>query len=172
MKKLLVAVLVLLSLFSIVSAHEVFVNLVGNIKVELTPNYLSPITGANFTAFVDLTDLNSDNGIYTNYNVKIYNETAQIFEITNLTTAPAKISSFSYVFSKEGNYFILIEIPGKGQADFPVFARVPNISGLIAVIIGGVAALIGYFVGRVNLLKPIEEEIKVLEGKKKKPRKS
>jgi len=170
MKKL-IPILILLSLIPLVSAHEAFVNLIGNTKVELTPNYLSPILREKFTASVDFTDINTNKELYPTYNVKIYNETTQIFKIDNLTTSQTSISSFSYVFQKEGNYFILIEIPQKGQTDFPIFARAPNISGLIVVILVGFAALIGYFVGRVNLLAPLEEEIEVLEGKKKPKRK-
>jgi len=163
----IIPIFIFLFLFPVVSAHEAFTNLIGNIKVEITPNYLAPIVRQNFTASVEFTDLNSQQGLYLPYNVKIYNETDQIFEIDNLTTSATRISSFNYLFQKEGNYFIIIEIPSKGQADFPIFARTPNISGLIAVIIAGLAALIGYFVGRVDLLKPVEEEIEILEGRRK-----
>jgi len=166
--KQLVPIVIILFFVSIASAHEAFTNLLGNIKIEVAPNVISPILRQNFTASVTFTNINSDKELYLAYNVKIYNETEQIFKIDNLTTSPTKISSFSYVFQKEGNYFILIEIPGQGQADFPIYARTPNISGLILVIVVGFAAMIGYFVGRVNFLKPLEKEIEVLEGKKKK----
>jgi hypothetical protein len=166
MKKM-IPVLVFLLLLPLASTHEAFTNLIGNIKVELAPNFLSPILRQKFTASVTFTDLNSEKELYIPYNVTIYNETAQIFEINNLKTSQTSISSFSYTFEKEGNYFILIQT-AQGQTDFPIFARAPNISGLIVVILVGLSALIGYFVGRVNLLKPLEEEIDVIEGKKKK----
>jgi len=169
MKKL-VPFFLLLLLVPAVLAHEAFTNLIGTIKVELAPNAISPIIHENFTASVTFTDFASSKELYYNYNVKIYNETAQIIEINNLTTSPTTVSSFSYVFQKEGNYFILIEIPSRGQADFPIFVRTPNITGMIVVFVAGLAALIGYFVGRINLLKPLEEEIEVLEVKKKRKR--
>lgn len=167
MHKIAMLAFVFLLLVPLASSHEAFTNLIGNTIVELTPNYISPILRENFTSSVTFTDFNSKNELSIPYSVKIYNETAQIFEIDNLTTSPDKISSFSYVFEKEGNYFIIIQT-AQGQTDFPIFARVPNISGLITVIVVGFAALIGYFVGKVNFLKPLEDEIEVLEGKKKK----
>jgi hypothetical protein len=162
--KLLVPIAIFLLLAPAALASEVFINLIGNIKVEVTPNYLSPILRQTFTGSVTFTDLNSNKELYLPYNISIYNETAKIFEIDNLNTSQ---TSFSYVFEKEGNYFILVQT-SQGQTDFPIFARTPNISGLIVVILVGFSALIGYFVGRVNLLKPLEEEIEVIEGKKKK----
>jgi hypothetical protein len=165
--KLLIPIVIFLLLAPAALAHEAFINLIGNIEVEMTPNYLSPILRQTFTASITFTDLNSNKELYIPYNVSIYNETAQIFEIDNLKTSQTSISSFNYTFEKEGNYFILIQT-AQGQTDFPIFARAPNISGMIVVILVGFAALIGYFVGRVNLLKPLEEEIDVIEGKKKK----
>ena len=169
--KIIIALFIFPLLLPLASAHEAFTSLIGNIKVEVAPNFISPILRQNFTASVTFTDLNSNKELYLPYNVTIYNETAQIYEIDNLMTSADKISSFSYVFHKEGNYFILIQTQ-QGQTDFSIFARTPNISGLIVVILVGFAALIGYFVGRVNLLQPLEEEIEVIKGKKKKIRKS
>lgn len=168
MDKIFLAVFaILFSLGTIVSAHEAFINLIGNIKVEVTPNSLSPIVNDNFTATVEFTDLNSNTALYPTYNVKIYNETAQIFEIYNLTTAPAKISSFNYSFTKEGVYFFLVEVPGQGQTDFPIYIRAQSISAIYILVAAGIAALAGFAIGKFDLLKPLDQEIETLEGKKK-----
>jgi hypothetical protein len=169
--KLLIPIAIFLLLAPVALANESFINIIGDMKVEVTPNYISPILRQTFIASITFTDLNSNKELYIPYNVSIYNETAKIFEIDNLRTSQASVSSFSYVFEKEGNYFILVQT-AQGQIDFPIFARTPNISGLIFVILIGFAALIGYFVGRVNLLKPLEEEIDVIEGKNKKRNKN
>ena len=166
-KKILVVLAIIFSLGTIAEAHAAFINLIGNIEVQVTPNSLSPLVNDNFTASVDFTDLNSSKALYPTYNVKIYNQTELIFEIDNLTTAPAKISSFSYSFPTEGVYFFLIEIPGQGQTDFPIYIRSQSISGWVIVVAAGIAALAGYCIGKYDLLKPLEEGIEVLEGKKK-----
>lgn len=168
--KQLIPLLIFLLMISLASAHEAYLGLIGKTVVELAPNYISPIIRENYTAEVAFVD-SSGNATFPTFNVLIYNETEKIFEIDNLKSSFGKITSFSYVFEKEGNYFIVIQ-NSDGQTDFPIYARAPNISGLFIILAAGITALIGFFVGKFNLLKPVEEEIEVIEGKKKKPRRS
>jgi len=82
--KIIIALFIFPLLLPLASAHEAFTSLIGNIKVEVAPNFISPILRQNFTASVTFTDLNSNKELYLPYNVTIYNETAQIYEIDNL----------------------------------------------------------------------------------------
>ncbi len=163
--KQLIPILILLSILPVVSAHEVYYGLIGRTVVEVAPNFISPVVGENYSSQVSFIDF-SGSAVFPHYNVLIYNVTSKVSEIDNITSFFGKISSFSYVFEKEGNYFITIQT-SDGQTDIPIYVRAPSIPAIAVVVAAGIAALAGYFIGKYDLMKPVDEGMKVLEGKKK-----